>query len=753
MQEYKAHIFPARSDESSHDRLDELRQMPNVQISDTIEMQVFELLKCRNPKLKISKTSKIYQQLLEDYLQGNSYDSIGNWVFFPWNNNLVHILCESEFIEVRTNRNKYKITHEQQVLLSTKKVGVIGLSVGKTVAITMAMERMFGEIRLADFDEIELSNLNRIRTSLINMATNKSIIVAREIAEFDPYLKTVVYEDGITEENIDDFFSLDGNLDMLVEECDGLDIKIIARQKAKSLGIPVVMETNDRAMLDIERFDLEPERPILHGLVENLDVETLKTLKTNEDKVPYMLKMIGIDDTSVSLRASMLEIEQSISTWPQLASSVVTGGGLVASISRRILLGENVLSGRYYSDFETVASDTSSKSQITYHKDAVITPIDYKKLIESVDVPSHPGQIELSESQLKQLVDDILIAPSAANNQPWTWLYKNGQLFLYHNTSRGKSYWDQEHIAAALSLGCALENLKISSTALGVKLHSIIKPNNLGIPDKPIGHFWFEQPKSPIVRDELFPYLTTRRTNRLNIESHPIENQDFETIRRYGDSSPFKFIVIEENDLKSKIGELLGQLEQIRLVNPNGHRDFVNEVRWSKEEARAKRDGIDINTINLTATEHAGFTISKNSEVVQKLRQWKGGSGFGDIITKGIDLSPGLVIMYGDSFENSTKLKAGQLFERLWLTLTKLKLEMHPLTSIAVLPNVAKMESSTISDYERNKLNQINDSLIQLLKIPANSRFFMAFRLFKGENSPVTALRLDKTSCFYQHSK
>ena len=48
---------------------------------------------------------------------------------------------------------------------------------------------MFGEIRLADFDEIDLSNLNRVRTHLINIGINKAVIVAREIAEIDPYLK------------------------------------------------------------------------------------------------------------------------------------------------------------------------------------------------------------------------------------------------------------------------------------------------------------------------------------------------------------------------------------------------------------------------------------------------------------------------------------------------------------------------------------------------------------------------------------
>ena len=39
------------------------------------------------------------------------------------------------------------------------------------------------------------------------------------------------------------------------------------------------MDTSDRGMLDIERFDLEPERSIFHGLVEHLDIAKSKNLK------------------------------------------------------------------------------------------------------------------------------------------------------------------------------------------------------------------------------------------------------------------------------------------------------------------------------------------------------------------------------------------------------------------------------------------------------------------------------------------
>src|SRR5690606_16723589 len=138
---------------------------------------------------------------------------------YPWSGNLVHLLDEEEFIKVRTNRNIYKITQEETAILKDKKIGIIGLSVGQSVALTLAMERTCGELRLADYDEIELSNMNRIRVGVQDLGMSKVIIAARQIAELDPYIKVSCFTEGLNTHNIHSFFTDNGPLDVLVEEC------------------------------------------------------------------------------------------------------------------------------------------------------------------------------------------------------------------------------------------------------------------------------------------------------------------------------------------------------------------------------------------------------------------------------------------------------------------------------------------------------------------------------------------------------
>lgn len=330
-----------------------LRETPQIRIIDTYFDQVKEFIRLSHPSELFSEES--LAEKATAYRQQHPGHS--NWVYYSWSNCLVHLLKEDEFIAVRTNRNKNKITLDEQQHLMSKSIGVIGLSVGHAIALALATERICNELRLADFDTLELSNLNRIRTSVYNLGTPKVVIAAREIAEIDPYLHVEIYPEGITEDNMDSFFIHNGRkLDILVEVCDGLEVKINSRLKAKALGIPVVMDTNDRGMLDVERFDLEPDRPILHGLTGDVDLLNIKNL-TNEQKVPFVLKIIGEETMSQRLKSSMKEIRRTITTWPQLASSVVLGAALCADVCRRILLNQFHGSGRYYIDIEEQISD------------------------------------------------------------------------------------------------------------------------------------------------------------------------------------------------------------------------------------------------------------------------------------------------------------------------------------------------------------------------------------------------------------
>jgi ThiF family len=84
------------------------------------------------------------------------------WAYYPWRRTVTAVLGPRAFRAVRLDRNRNLITAEEQTRLGALRIGVAGLSVGHVIAHTLAAQGICGELRLADFDRIELSNLNRV---------------------------------------------------------------------------------------------------------------------------------------------------------------------------------------------------------------------------------------------------------------------------------------------------------------------------------------------------------------------------------------------------------------------------------------------------------------------------------------------------------------------------------------------------------------------------------------------------------------
>lgn len=325
------------------------------EVHDRIEDQVEELLCCLTPEDPFAARSRSHA--VADVMDGRP-DSYGRWVWYPWSGRLVHVLAPDEFRLVRTDRNRDKITREQQRALSRRRVGVIGLSVGSSAALALAMEGIGGAFRLADFDRLGLSNLNRLSAGVHELGVEKSLLCARRMYELDPYLDVEVFRGGVTEDTIDDFFGApaggDG-LDLLVEECDTPWVKVAAREHARRRRVPVLMETNDRGLLDIERFDLEPDRPLFHGRIGQAGADDVRSLD-REETIRFLLTVVDERRLSPAMTDALTRVGRSLSSWPQLAGGVMLGAAMVADTARRILLGEPLPSGRHSIDLQALVS-------------------------------------------------------------------------------------------------------------------------------------------------------------------------------------------------------------------------------------------------------------------------------------------------------------------------------------------------------------------------------------------------------------
>lgn len=338
---YHLHMKPEQLDRSK-ESLASFSERLNVQTTfDRYDLLLEDLFLIRNPRFKFIKD---YQDELkaftEEYVAGRPMEEVGEWFYFPWNKTLAHFLPEDEHQEIRTARNRNIITEDEQKKLYSLRVAYAGLSVGSHGALTFALMGGAKHIKIADPDEVSASNLNRIRFDYLSLGRKKTELVREYIWQLNPYAEITSFDAGVTEDTLDHFLS---DVDVLVEETDNLELKILLRLAARAHGIPVVMATDngDNIIVETERFDLDKNLQLFNGVLGDITIEEFRSFPPPE--LPKLATRIaGPNLVTERMMASLLEVGRSIYSWPQLGDAATLSGVAIAYILKRLALGQPV---------------------------------------------------------------------------------------------------------------------------------------------------------------------------------------------------------------------------------------------------------------------------------------------------------------------------------------------------------------------------------------------------------------------------
>ncbi len=340
-----------------------LKKNKAIVVVDQFKDQLKELFGINNPPIVYtpeyaSKFELHYKQMISKKPE----HLYGKWVYFPWTASIVHILDEDDFHKVRTARNRNLITEQEQNKFYNATIGLAGLSVGNSVIMAIVLQGGGRNLHLADFDELSLANLNRIRGSVTELGLKKYELTLRQIYMLNPYARIKVFTDGLNKKNAAQFFK---GLDIVIDEIDNIAVKLLIRQEAKKRRLPVVMaaDDGDNGVVDVERYDLNPKTKFFHGRLGNVTYEQLSQLKHFEIG-RTITKHIGPENIPPALVDSLLAMGKTIVSWPQLGGAATLNGAAVAYCVRRILNGQSVIKNRAIVSLdETLSGNYNSKQQ------------------------------------------------------------------------------------------------------------------------------------------------------------------------------------------------------------------------------------------------------------------------------------------------------------------------------------------------------------------------------------------------------
>lgn len=321
---------------------DFLSKNPHVVYVDAFSRQLKELFFIENNSfIGADKEAAYLTPEFKAYCEKKSQDF--THVYFPWNSHLTKTVKADDYFRLKTNRNQDLITLEEQKKLRDIRVGVFGMSVGSNIAFVLAQSGISNTITIADFDELDTTNLNRILGGVHQIGLNKSTMAAQRIYEGNPFAEVKALTDGISIENLEKMLK-NKELDIIVEEIDDIKMKIETRTLAMKYKVPVIMITDngESAMLHIERYDLG------HDKIFDKDLTYWKS-KVHDKMTKMDVGMIieqdifgGKEKIEPKMIASVMRVfKKELVSWSQLGTAAILGSVVATIAIKRIVLEKN----------------------------------------------------------------------------------------------------------------------------------------------------------------------------------------------------------------------------------------------------------------------------------------------------------------------------------------------------------------------------------------------------------------------------
>ncbi|BBX83342.1 Rv1355c family protein [Mycolicibacterium aubagnense] len=583
-------------------------------------------------------------------------DEPARWVYYPWRAAVLKLLGPRSYRRLRLDRNRQLATTDEQDRLGRLRIGIVGLSSGHLIAHSLAVAGFCGELRLTDFDTLGVSNLNRIPATVFDIGLNKATAAMRRIAELDPYLPVQYSTAGLSVESLAPF--LDG-LDVLVEQCDSLEMKLHLRHAAKTRGIPVLMATSDRGLIDVERFDLEPTRPVFHGLLGDVAPDTMAGLSIAE-KLPYLMQIFDPARVSPRMGASLLEVGRTLSAWPQLVGDVTVGAATVLEAIRRIGLDEPLASGRTQVDIGGLLDELAEPTVAARPTDVA---------------PPAAGAVSTG---LGEVIDAAVVAairaPSGGNSQPWRIAATADNIVVSIDPAR-TSTMDVGFRGSAVAVGAAAFNARVAAAAKGFA-------TDVTYPDAGAEHplqiaLRLRPGDAPELAD-WYPAVFERETNRHRGTAAPLTPEVVETLSRVAQHHDARLHLMVDRDEISRAATVFADADRIRYLTPALHREMIAELRWPGDDDMDF--GIDIGSLALDAADLAVLPLLRRTDVVATLDNWDAGTVLGDDTLDRMRSSSAVATVFTRGSALSDFARGGAAVVAVWMAAQASGLAVQPMS-------------------------------------------------------------------------
>jgi hypothetical protein len=329
-------------------------------------------------------------------------------------------------------------------------------------------------------------------------------------------------------------------------------------------------------------------------------------------------------------------------------------------------------------------------------------------------------------------------APSADNSQPWQLSWHNQRITVSYDTLRvSQKTFPADNLATLLTMGAVLENISQAASAAELSFTS-----HMPLFVNPIQSVYFQLVFEPITEEttvslETLP-LFKRHTNRFPYQSKVLPETLLTVLKNLTVASA-RVQVVEQRPVIKAVGKLVRLASEMRFQTQEVHEWLAKSLRFKVKNTDAYGEGLDVTSIDLPIGGRLFLRWISSWRRMKWLNKLGAYKAMALLDAQPVNKAPALVAIIG-SGQFSDRLAAGQLMNKVWITLNE--------QGIAVQPYYVLTDQ-----LKRRQANQIPISLVsqadelyvqtkQLFKLGDGEEIVMLFRIGYPTRTPVKSKRL-----------
>jgi len=250
------------------------------------------------------------------------------------------------------------------------------------------------------------------------------------------------------------------------------------------------------------------------------------------------------------------------------------------------------------------------------------------------------------EEKARFLLQYAVLAPSSQNTQPWRFAVRGPTIEVYADPERWLPVADASRREMQISVGCALENLLIAAEHFNLGHRFELAPDRGDDNHLASVHLEPEGEPAPFRPADLFDAIVRRSTTRDAYEARPVPEEALARLRACAPEEGIRLLLTGDPEAKAWVEQLIAATDERQKADP----------RW-QEEVEALVAGGDL------GDRVSAFRCDADSFASAPI--------FGVILSLDDDLA--------------SRVRTGQVFERIYLTTTALGLGLQPVSQLLQL--------------------------------------------------------------------